>query len=575
MGLIVDITKFIERRNKRLDSKGTGKRFNMDLEVGNFPGDEPGDGGKKSGGGGSTRLPYGLCAAAGIDTTGMTPSEAWAALAGETGIKPKEAYKELKEKGSAKDLAKEAKAKAKETEKEKPAEVPESEKLSGSESLSNQGKKRDAADRFKAAVDMAKNRETVEKVLSGVPTGGVVRFIKIDKHGTISEHSSTAKKNADGTFTTKKGNISAELLSWWVNRDKEKGKPFSLEADDFTMPVGGEFTTPPAPTPEKKTETPKPDKTEAPVKSAETAKAAEPAKMSEPAKKSPSGGYIIPASPKVEGTKLPVKTTSEIDTAKVKTMINAQKKRDDWGSGHTKYHPYIEKMNAGMKYLFEDNEFCINFDAKNIESILKKGFLNQLQTAKDPEIKSKTHGSYAPDDRKKASQNMFGTPYKTRAADYEKYGYLGNPLRPSTEAMNFAGWYGKTTVLLKKDRVKNRVTYSYGDSLGKGIYAEAVPGKDGDEPSWEGAGWSGLSYTGKPSTMMRAVMDAPGKKSGLEDIVDTGYLELQYHGELTMSDVDTIVFRSEHDYAYVTPDVQEAFDALGIKVVKLWEKKKK
>ena len=49
MGIIVDITKFIERRNKRLDSRGVGKRFNMDLEVGNFPGDEPGDGGKKGG----------------------------------------------------------------------------------------------------------------------------------------------------------------------------------------------------------------------------------------------------------------------------------------------------------------------------------------------------------------------------------------------------------------------------------------------------------------------------------------------------------------------------------------------
>ena len=41
-----------------------------------------------------------------------------------------------------------------------------------------------------------------------------------------------------------------------------------------------------------------------------------------------------------------------------------------------------------------------------------------------------------------------------------------------------------------------------------------------------------------------------------------------------MSDVDTLVFRDKADYAYVTPDVQEALDALGINVVKLWEKKK-
>ena len=567
MGLIVDITKYIKRREKRLDER---KRFNMDLEVGNFPGDEPGDGGKK-GGGGNTRLPYGLCAAAGIDTTDMTPSEAWAALAGETGIKAKDAYKELKEKGSAKDLAKEAEEKAKEAEKEKPAEIPEKEKLSGSESLSNQGRNKDAADRFKAAVDMAKNRETVEKVLSGVPTGGVVRFVKIDKHGTVSEHSSTAKKNADGTFTTKKGNISAELLSWWVHRDKEKGKPFSLSADDFTMPVGGDFDTPPAPTYEKKTET-KVEKTEAPTKSAEPAKAAEPAKKSEPAKKAHDGGYVIPASPKVEGTKLPVKTTSEINTSKVKTMINADAKRKAWADKHPKYAPYVDKLNAGIKYLLDKNEFCMNFDAKNIESILKKGFMNQIQTAKDPEIKSKTHGMYSPDKRKHASKMMFGTPDKTRAADYEKYGYLGNPLDPNVEKKSYASGYGAVTVLFKKDRLKNRTTYTYEDSLYEGYKGTALPGKDGDDPSWEGAGYDGLDYGSTPSAMMKAVMDAPEKGTGLEDIVGWGYLELQYHGELTMSDVDTIVFRNAHDYNYVTPDVKEALDALGIKVVKLWEK---
>ena len=119
MGVVVYIDEYRKRRQKRLDERGV----RMDYEVGNFPGDESGDGGKKKGGGGSTRLPYGLCAAAGIDTTGMTPSEAWAALAGETGIKAKDAYKELEKKGSAKDLAKEAKEKAK--------EVPEKEKLTG------------------------------------------------------------------------------------------------------------------------------------------------------------------------------------------------------------------------------------------------------------------------------------------------------------------------------------------------------------------------------------------------------------------------------------------------------------
>ena len=202
--------------------------------------------------------------------------------------------------------------------------------------------------------------------------------------------------------------------------------------------------------------------------------------------------------------------------------------------------------------------------------------MNQSQTDKDPEITHKTGGSYAIKERKQASQNMFGTPKGIKAEDYERYGYLGNPLKPSTESMGFAGWYGSVTAIFKKDRVKERVTYTYADSLSKGYHGSAVPGKDGDNPSWEGAGFSGFSYYGgdKPSEMMQKVMDAPSKKLGLEDVVNTGYLELQYHGDLTMSDVDTLVFRDKADYAYVTPDVQEALDALGIKVVKLWEKKK-
>ncbi|MBQ6679531.1 MAG: hypothetical protein IJM76_05855 [Lachnospiraceae bacterium] len=42
----------------------------------------------------NTRLPYGLCKSEGIDTTGMTPREAWEAYEGKTGVSPDQAYKE-------------------------------------------------------------------------------------------------------------------------------------------------------------------------------------------------------------------------------------------------------------------------------------------------------------------------------------------------------------------------------------------------------------------------------------------------------------------------------------------------
>ena len=548
MGIIVDVSHFYKRRDARLDSRGkpkAKKQFNMDFEVGVYPADEPGD--KGGGKGGNTRLPFGLCKAAGIDTTGMTPSEAWAALAGDTGVTAKKAYAELEKKGEAKSLAKEVKEKA--TEK---SEEPEEEDIVPDISV----KRKEAASRFKAAVDMATDRETVMKILEGVPTGGVVHYTPIDKHGKVTDKDATAKRNADGSWTTDIGTeVSTSRLSWWVNRDRKRGKPFALESDDFTMPTDGEKSFAPE----------KPAKTVEPPKEAEPEKAVTTEKGTH---------YIIPAAPAITGTKIAVKTTPEIDTSKVKTMMNADATRDKWSATHKQYDKYKDDVTAGMKYLFDTNEFCMNISPYIVQSIIEKGFLNQFQTKKDPAISHKTSGASNLPLRKKASQNMFGTPDKTPYADYEKYGYLGNPLKPSTESKGFASGYGSATVIFKRDRVKNRITYSVTDSLGLGASGAAVPGKDGDNTSYEGVGFEGMDHwSGTPSTTMRAIMDAPKKKSGLEDIIGYGYLELQYHGPLTMSDAEAIVFRSEYAYkSSVTPDVKEALDALGVKVIKLWEK---
>lgn len=69
MDIMKDIRDYQMRRQRRLDSR------RMDA--------------------GSTRLPYALCKKEGIDTTGMTPSEAWKALEGQTGTSAKSAYKSL------------------------------------------------------------------------------------------------------------------------------------------------------------------------------------------------------------------------------------------------------------------------------------------------------------------------------------------------------------------------------------------------------------------------------------------------------------------------------------------------
>lgn len=112
------IEEWRARRNKRI-----AERTRLDFEVGDYPPDEPGDKGTSSHG--NTRLPYGLCKSAGIDTTGMTPADAWAALAGKTGITAEKAYKELKEHGSAKGI--------------KPSSFPDDGDIAGTEELEGGG----------------------------------------------------------------------------------------------------------------------------------------------------------------------------------------------------------------------------------------------------------------------------------------------------------------------------------------------------------------------------------------------------------------------------------------------------
>lgn len=81
MDIAKDIQAYRMRRQHRLDSRG----IRLDEEEA-----------KKTG----TRLPYALCKKEGIDTSGMTPSEAWQALESKTGAKAKDEYAKLRDRGT-------------------------------------------------------------------------------------------------------------------------------------------------------------------------------------------------------------------------------------------------------------------------------------------------------------------------------------------------------------------------------------------------------------------------------------------------------------------------------------------
>lgn len=578
MGIREDILRFQQRRNERVKNsvdKFGKKRYNsdsqvrMDFEVGNFSAEESGS--KKGHGGMSTRLPYGLCKAAGIDTTGMSPGEAWAALEGGTGVSAKKAYEELGKTGSAKGIAKEAKAGKKEKESEKAAFEPEGD-LAGTESLA-QGRKRssEARDRFKAAIDMASDLESIQRILDAVPTGGKVKYTHITKDGKITPHRSTATKNEDGTFTTDSGkSATAEMLSWWVSRDKKEGKSVSLEADDFTLPLPGSKPTA------------KPTSEPAPTPSAASTPASESTAESETKKSEPEKPEATSSTEKPYKNAVHYETDGNgrlkaavLDT--IKTLRNFSKRHAVWRNkgerGSNWNDEQISKCEDGLKRLFKNNEYCMNFDASILDSIIEKGFLSQHVT-------KTTHGSDDLVGRRLASHNLFGTETKesvskakkggtwsgekaSKPADYEKYGFLSNPF--SETHVGIAGGYGGVTAVFKKENLEGRVTYTATDSLGPGEKG-AIAGYAGDNPTVHGLAvdYWGLSSDSKIEEITKELeKEKPSVKA-----LGKPYFELQYHGELTIDDVKAIVFRNKYEWSFVSEKTKEFLKSKGIDLIK-------
>lgn len=80
----------IENIIKAIRGKVADRKFRFDADEGEQPNQN--NKAKKSGLG--TRLPYALCKDLGIDTSGMTPREAWDAYYGKTGVEPKKAIED-------------------------------------------------------------------------------------------------------------------------------------------------------------------------------------------------------------------------------------------------------------------------------------------------------------------------------------------------------------------------------------------------------------------------------------------------------------------------------------------------
>jgi len=196
----------------------------------------------------------------------------------------------------------------------------------------------------------------------------------------------------------------------------------------------------------------------------------------------------------------------------------------------------FERMNQHLKDMVENNDFRMRIptdDASVLSSILSDGrFKTQFETGT-------SEGAYAPEKRKFASHNLFNTPDNISNSGYEKYGYLGS--KDLTKDYNpQLGFYGDGIITFKKKGMMDRTTLTVGDSLrdaGDGRYIMGTPVKRIDS----------TVAIGRPSMIDDFLERVENKieKDGIECASQIGYatrsyFELQYHGDLTLSDVDTM-----------------------------------
>lgn len=246
-----------------------------------------------------------------------------------------------------------------------------------------------------------------------------------------------------------------------------------------------------------------------------------------------------------------------------KKMPRSLLKFDDYQKKWVDKHFIMSSKNKrtlqeGIQEVIDNNAYSMRVNARDMQSIIDNGFLNQFETGT-------SGGTLSAQYRKTASYRLFGNDAQDMSPnEFEKYGYLGSKDFVVDAKTSATGQYGKTIVKFKKDELKDRVTYTVDDSLGNAIHGEVVGGKIGDECSISGVPIYNtddlLEYFEESDW---ADIDNADE---LAQIIGCRYWEIQFHGKLTIDDVDSICYTGRDN---PTDEILEQLKEHNVKVYKL------
>jgi hypothetical protein len=220
-----------------------------------------------------------------------------------------------------------------------------------------------------------------------------------------------------------------------------------------------------------------------------------------------------------------------------KTLENFAKHAEEWEK--TSLPPslqeeHIQLLDKAIRDVFENNDFNMRLTSKALASVLEDGkFKNQMEVGQ-------SRGLYDPTTRKTASAGLFGTDVdELKPSDFEKYGYLDSKDKAKALKNPAAAGYGGVLVTFKRDRVANKTTFTVGDSL-DGVLGMRKNLIAGDTQNPRANGIQTYELRTFAATPKRNRPTLPTDAQEFADHFRGEYFEIQYHGELTLDDVESV-----------------------------------
>lgn len=217
---------------------------------------------------------------------------------------------------------------------------------------------------------------------------------------------------------------------------------------------------------------------------------------------------------------------------KIPTLENLDKKISEVMKEphYSKYTDADKKKFAeNLTKLFENADFGMNVPRIDrngndvLDAIFSSYFKNQIETGTGK-------GMVNVEARKRASRELFGTNLeKTQQKDYEKYGFLMDKDMRKQARSGIADqyWSHRDGVQIRFKKNKVNVTFTLEDSLSSGL----APSRINDPKLTSSSKWN---------------VDSVLKMTNFKDVVGatrdiaSSYIELQYHGDLTLDMIESI-----------------------------------